>query len=227
MTDMLAPKPRKGVSLFVTMSALLILTALVVQVTAQLATPTYILASARNTATHNKQHRSALQVLAPIIKRSVTQNGTGLADIPVFDGSPYHLDIEGETQIFALQDVNGLLDVNAASSALMGRFLESLGYEGMLELIKSRRAAEPFRDVQEFLRFLNVPPELQSEIAPLLTTNSGRRRINGQTAPMKLLEILSGQRANREQLLNHIGIRLLRTRPITLVRVTELHSTST
>ncbi len=61
---------------------------------------------------------------------------------------------------------------------------------------------------------------MNAKSAPaLVTVNSGRRRINSQTAPIELLQILAGQNGSRAQLAAQIGRRFLRVRPTTDVLV--------
>jgi len=119
----------------------------------------------------------------------------------------------------AVANINGLIDVNSASSSLLLAFLNGIGQSGTIEAINTRRSALPFTSNQEFLSLLNLNPETKERIDSLVTINSGQRRENGQTAPRELLQILSGSNASIVQMIALIDNRFLRTRPITKVAV--------
>ncbi|MCF6273893.1 MAG: hypothetical protein L3J37_12045 [Rhodobacteraceae bacterium] len=141
------------------------------------------------------------------------------ADTPKLDGSIFMLSIDDAEHAFVLQDVNGMLDINAASRSLLATFLRGIERENLLETIISTRNSTPFRDTETFITLLNLPASTTVEAAKLVTIHSGRRRINGETAPIALLEILSGETGPRAQLLAAVDRRLLRTRTVTKVVV--------
>lgn len=210
---------QKGISLFVVISALLILSVLTTSITAQLMAPTFAATSAMQQITRQNNFRSALQILRPIVRMASIAATPSRADLPKLDGTSLEIEINGETQAFLLQDVNGLVDVNSASQSLLTALLNGLGLEAHLTAIVQRRANTPFKSVEAVAAFLEL--EDSAPLIHLITVNSGKRRINSQTAPIELLQVLAGQTGNRTQLIAQINRRFFHVQPVTLVLVRQ------
>ena len=208
---------QKGISLFVVISALLILSVLTISITAQLMAPTFAATTATQQITRENNFRSAVHMLRPIIRMASITGTPQQENLPKLDGTAYELMIGGQPQSFILQDVNGLIDINSASQSLLLSFLSGLGQAAQLEAILSSRANAPFKSVETVATRLATGdfPNIQS----FLTVNSGKRRINSQTAPLGLLQILAQQNGSRAQLISQIDRRLFRIRPVTVVLV--------
>lgn len=198
-------------------SALLILSALTLSITAQLMAPVFAATSATQHINSTNDLRSALQVLRPIIKLASNAGAETHPNLPKLDGAIFTLQVNGNDASFILQDVNGLVDVNSASHDLLTAFLQAIGRPDRLADILAHRTTQAFRSIDEFRVFLGG--EQVANLERLLTVNAGRRRINGQTAPLALLRLLAGQSGNRAQLTAMIDRRFLHTRPITDVLV--------
>ena len=218
------PENQKGISLFIVISALLILAVLTLSVTAQLMAPVFTATSATQKIVRENELRSALQILRPIVRLASTVGTTSQPDLPKLDGTPFTLEISGHAQTFALQDVNGLIDINSASRNLLTVFLEQVGSGNHLESILAQRAAKPFSSIEAFSQHLD--PANTANLNRFLTVNSGRRRINNQTAPLALLEILAAQSGTRAQLIVQIDRRLFRVRPVTKVILSQYQENS-
>ena len=208
---------QKGISLFIVISALLILAVHTISITAQLMAPVFVATSATQQIVRENELRSALQILKPIIRLASTAGAASQPDIPKLDGTPFPLEINAQTRTFTLQDVNGLIDINSASRGLLPAFLEQIGSSNHIVSILEQRAAKPFSSVEEFSQHLNIATT--ANLSRLLTVSSGRRRINSHTAPIELLQILAGQNGFRAQLAAQLDRRFLRVRPITDVLV--------
>ncbi|MBL1436648.1 MAG: general secretion pathway protein GspK [Rhodobacteraceae bacterium] len=139
---------------------------------------------------------SALLILAVLtqsitaqlmVSVSVATSATSQPYLPKLDGRPFTLEISGQMRTFALHDVNGLIDINSASRGLLTAFLEQIGSGNHLESILEQCAAKPFSSVEEFSQRLSRANTVN--LNRLLTVNSGRHRINNQTAPIELLQI--------------------------------------
>ena len=208
---------QKGVSLFIVISALLILAVLTISITAQLMAPTFAATSATQQTMRENNFRSALQILRPLIRMASLSSEQASGNLPKLDGSPYEIIIDGHPQAFHLQDVNGLIDINSASPNLLSAVLAGLGQDAHFEAVLQRRGVMPFKSVHAFSAFLNI--EDQHNLEAVLTVNSGRRRINSQTAPLLLLQILAGQDGSRSHLVSQIDRRFFRVRPVTDVFV--------
>ena len=210
---------QKGISLFIVISSMLILSILTLSITAQLMAPVFAATSATQRLNNENNFRSALQILRPIVRLSSNAGPASQPDLPQLDGTPFSLEISGQTRSFALQDINGLIDVNSASRKLLTIFLQQIGSGNHIESILEQRAANPFSSIEEFSQHLghtNI-----TGLNRLLTVNSGRRRINNQTAPLALLEILAAQSGTRAQLIAQIDRRFFRDRPVTKVILSQ------
>ena len=218
------PENQKGISLFMVISSLLLLATLTLAITAQLMAPVFTATSATQQIVRENDFRSALQVLRPIVRLASAVGNTSQADLPKFDGTPFTLEVGGHAQTFALQDVNGLIDINSASRDLLTVFLERIGSGNHIDSILVQRAAKPFTSVEAFSHhFVHADT---ASLNRLLTVNSGRRRINNQTAPLALLEILATQSGTRAQLIVQIDRRLFRVRPVTKVILSQYQDNS-
>ncbi|MBL1436298.1 MAG: general secretion pathway protein GspK [Rhodobacteraceae bacterium] len=215
---------QKGISLFIVISALLILAVLTISITAQLMAPVFVATSATQQIVRENDLRSALQILKPIIRLASTAGAASQPDLPKLDGTPFTLEINGQAQSFALQDVNGLIDINSASRGLLTAFLEQFGSGNHIESILAQRAVKPFSTVEDFSQSLDRANT--ANLNRLLTVNSGRRRINSQTAPIELLQILAAQSGTRAQLVVQIDRRLFRVRPVTKVILSQYQENS-
>ncbi|MBL1435455.1 MAG: general secretion pathway protein GspK [Rhodobacteraceae bacterium] len=145
--------------------------------------------------------------------------------MPKLDGTPFTLEISGQTRTLVLQDVNGLIDINSASRGLLTAFLEQIGSGNHIESILAQRATKQFSSIEEFSKRLSRANTVN--LNRLLTVNSGRRRINNQTAPIELLQILARQNGSRAQMTTQIDRRFLRVRPVTDVLVFRNQSGAT
>lgn len=210
-------KNQKGISLFVVISALTILAALTISITVQIMAPTFAATRATQQLNNENDFRTALSVLHPVVRLAAITSLSAQTNLPALDGTPFSLQINGQPMSFILQDVNGLIDVNSASQNLLAAFLGGLGKETLLEAILQKRAVEPFKSVEAVAQVLAIDDI--NALQHLLTVNSGRRRINSQTAPIELLQILAQQSGNRTQLVAQINKRFFHTRPVTDVLV--------
>ena len=218
-SDLQNDPKRGGVSLLITMSALVILSTLAITTTHKMLTPTYVATSASRLVIEQNEYRSALQVLRQVVRLAAADVVGFGQNQPALDGRTYSLSFNGRQHTYNLQDVNGLIDVNSASSSLMSALLNGLGQAESIDMITTRRSTAPFTSNQEFIQLLNVDPQTRALIVNLVTIHSGQRRISGQTAPIELLQILSGTNSNRAQMIAYIDSKFLRTRPVTKVVV--------
>lgn len=214
---------KQGISLFVVISALLILSVLTISVAAQLMAPAFSATTAVQQLSRENEFRSALRILRPLARLASSGAAATISNLPELDGSPYAIKIDERLQTFSFQDVNGLIDVNSASGALLSSFLAGIGKADRLDAVLQYRSQYPFKNVDEFLALLEMPNGEAGNLRLFLTISSGQRRINGQTAPQALLQILGGNVSNRAQLIAQIDKRFLRVRPVTNVLIRQVH----
>ena len=79
---------QKGISLFVVISALLILSVLTLSITAQLMAPVYIATSATQQINRSNDLRSALQVIKPLVRLAANNGSDANTALPKLDSTP-------------------------------------------------------------------------------------------------------------------------------------------
>lgn len=216
------PAASPGISLFVVMSALLILSALVISTTAQIISPAFTAANLSRSVSDNLSYRSALTVFQPILRAELIRykDGEGVGE-NAFSGEIIAFSVNETEQEFAVQDIYGQIDINAASTSMMTLFLTNIGLADRATSVIQQRQVQPFDSMAAFWETASNNPETQMKYEGLLTINSGQRRVNGQTAPLQLLQILSGQTSTRSNMLDNIDARFLRVKTISLVQVSR------
>lgn len=133
-----------------------------------------------------------------------------IAIIQLHSVSPDIISVEfdGETLLVSFQDVGGLVDLNTASPDLMNLLLTNIGIENVSDILLTyrnwRRQGYQLQRISDFARVTGLPFTVTDQLAHLSTVKSGRKGIDVATAPVALLEILTGETGQREYLAERI-----------------------
>lgn len=114
------------------------------------------------------------------------------------------IEIDGEAMSIDFQDAGGLVDLNTASPDLLHLLLTGIGIEDVSTTLAKyqswRRQGYKLQRISDFARITGLPFSVTADLAPFATVKSGRKGIDPDSAPLALLEILTGATGSGEYL---------------------------
>lgn len=114
------------------------------------------------------------------------------------------IEIGGQTMSISFQDVGGLVDLNTASPDLLNLLLTNIDVEDVLAALTKyqnwRRQGYKLQRISDFVRVTGLPYSVTADLAPFTTVKSGRKGIDPDSAPLALLEVLTGATGSEEYL---------------------------